>query len=144
MSTLPLYWKLSSSVAEERLDASVDLVSNLEQFQLDHAPEPYLNGAITDESTAEEIDPPRNPKSLIDSMTSEDVRYALRRLTRGLASPNESSRLGFAVALTEVGPRYSETPLPLLTTLIEVTLKAVRGHRKPSHHPSSGRVRNKQ
>ena len=33
---------------------------------------------------------------------SSDVNYALRRLVRGLASPRDSSRLGFAVALTEV------------------------------------------
>ena len=34
--------------------------------------------------------------------TAQDVSYSIRRLVRGLASPRESSRLGFAVALTEV------------------------------------------
>lgn len=33
---------------------------------------------------------------------SEDVRYSVKRLVRGLGSSRESSRLGFAVALTEV------------------------------------------
>ncbi|KIO17918.1 hypothetical protein M407DRAFT_226898 [Tulasnella calospora MUT 4182] len=46
--------------------------SSLEQFQLDHAPEPYLNGAATDESTAEEVNPSSKPKSFIESITSED------------------------------------------------------------------------
>jgi hypothetical protein len=41
---------------------------------------------------------------------SSDVNYALRRLVRGLASPRDSSRLGFAVALTEVrmGSNYAK------------------------------------
>lgn len=38
----------------------------------------------------------------LDRQNSEDVRYSIRRLVRGLASSRESSRLGFAVALTEV------------------------------------------
>ncbi|KAG8909871.1 DNA-directed DNA polymerase, partial [Tulasnella sp. 417] len=118
MSTLPLYWKLSSSATDERLGASVDLVSSLEQFQLDHAPEPYLNGAATDESTAEEVDPSSKPKSFIESITSEDVRYALKRLTRGLASPKESSRLGFAVALTELLSRLSVVTANQVITLV--------------------------
>lgn len=33
---------------------------------------------------------------------AEDVVYSVKRLVRGLASSRESSRLGFAVALTEV------------------------------------------
>jgi hypothetical protein len=36
---------------------------------------------------------------------AEDVAYTVKRLVRGLASSRESSRLGFAVALTEV--RYN-------------------------------------
>ena len=35
---------------------------------------------------------------------AEDVVYTVKRLVRGLGSSRESSRLGFAVALTEVGP----------------------------------------
>jgi DNA polymerase phi len=37
-----------------------------------------------------------------DPGSSDDVPYSLKRLVRGLASPRESSRIGFAVALTEV------------------------------------------
>jgi len=99
MSTLPLYWKLASSSTQDRLSATVDLVFSLEQFQLDHDPEPFLNGA-SPETSADDA-----PASFVESHTSEDVRYALKRLTRGLASPKDSSRLGFAVALTEVSMR---------------------------------------
>ncbi|KAG9018922.1 DNA-directed DNA polymerase [Tulasnella sp. 427] len=118
MSTLPLYWKLSSSATEERLEASVELVNSLEHFQLEHVPEPYLNGATTDESAVEDADPTAKPKTFIDSITSEDVRYALRRLTRGLASPKESSRLGFAVALTELLSRLSVVTANQVITLV--------------------------
>jgi DNA polymerase phi len=37
-----------------------------------------------------------------DKGSSADVPYSLKRLVRGLASPRESSRIGFAVTLTEV------------------------------------------
>ncbi len=94
MSTLPLYWKLSSAVESERIDASAELINSLEHFQLDHVPEPYLNGASQGHA--------QKPKSFVETLAPEDVHYALRRLTRGLASPKESNRIGFAVALTEV------------------------------------------
>lgn len=41
----------------------------------------------------------------LDVFNAQDVSYSIRRLVRGLASPRESSRLGFAVALTEVSTR---------------------------------------
>lgn len=66
--------KLWSNDAAVRLDASTQLVGHLVKSQQDQ----------------QEL--------------SEDVNYALRRLVRGLASPRDSSRLGFAVALTEVRP----------------------------------------
>jgi hypothetical protein len=43
-----------------------------------------------------------------DKGSSEDVPYSLKRLVRGLASPRESSRIGFAVALTEVSAPASQ------------------------------------
>jgi hypothetical protein len=39
---------------------------------------------------------------MLDALNAPDVAYSVRRLVRGIASPRESSRLGFAVALTEV------------------------------------------
>jgi DNA polymerase phi len=82
-TTLPLYWNLSSASKEERLDASVKLVSSLQQFQL-------------------QLQRDEDENLTFEESNSEDVKYALKRLVRGLASPRESSRLGFAVALTEV------------------------------------------
>ncbi|KAG8992223.1 DNA-directed DNA polymerase [Tulasnella sp. JGI-2019a] len=94
MSTLPLYWKLSSPADEERLSASVDLIGSIERFQLDHTATSEAVAPVNADS------PTEGWATHINAATSEDVKYALRRLTRGLASPNESSRLGFAVALT--------------------------------------------
>ena len=113
-TTLPLFWHLSSSVKEERLDSSIKLVSALEGFQENffangHAASKTPDGADpndgnesesedgTDDSEANDI------ARMLDVENAADVAYALRRLMRGLASPRESSRLGFAVALTEVG-----------------------------------------
>jgi DNA polymerase phi len=79
MATLPLFWDLSSPSEKERINASAKLVNTLERFQ-DHW------GGEDD----------------LDESNSPDVSYAIKRLVRGLASPRESSRLGFAVALTEV------------------------------------------
>jgi hypothetical protein len=41
--------------------------------------------------------------SELSSGSTEAIEYALNRLIRGLASGRESSRIGFSVALTEVG-----------------------------------------
>ncbi|KAG8825804.1 DNA-directed DNA polymerase [Serendipita sp. 401] len=89
-STLPLYWNLSSPVNEERLDASVQLIDALQKFQQSY---------VADRS--QQVDPVGITESL-DTINAQDVAYALKRLVRGLASPRESSRLGFAVALTEL------------------------------------------
>lgn len=99
-TTLPLYWNLSSADKEERVDASVKLVSSVLEFQAQFAglvspgENASPNGSEDDEEDAKMND--------LDELNAEDVRYAIRRLVRGLASPRESSRLGFAVALTEV------------------------------------------
>lgn len=98
-TTLPLFWNLSSNSKQERLDASVKLVSALEQFQADfEAAEPPESTSEDDDSSPQE-EPKKNE---FDALNAQDVSYSIRRLVRGLASPRESSRLGFAVALTEV------------------------------------------
>jgi DNA polymerase phi len=89
-TTLPLYWNLSSPTKEERLEASVKLMDALQAFQQAHINEPP------------KLDPAAEDASHLDALNSQDVAYALRRLVRGLASPRESSRLGFAVMLSEV------------------------------------------
>ncbi|KAG7452647.1 uncharacterized protein BT62DRAFT_958631 [Guyanagaster necrorhizus] len=93
-TTLPLFWNLSSSSKKERIDASVKLISSLEQFQAQFAKD--SSDTSEDESQEDDkIDP-------LDKYNAHDVSYSVRRLIRGLASPRESSRLGFSVALTEL------------------------------------------
>ena len=102
-TTLPLYWHLSSAVKSERLEASVKLVHTLGQFQDDFVSEIgedkiKENLDIIDD----DLDDFEKWSARLDASNAVDVAYAIRRLIRGLASPRESSRLGFAVALTEV------------------------------------------
>lgn len=96
-TTLPLFWHLSSSSKPDRIDASVKLIGALEQFQSKFTP-------FSPESSSEEDAGADNRGSNdgLDGPNAPDVSYSIRRLVRGLASPRESSRLGFAVALTEV------------------------------------------
>jgi DNA polymerase phi len=88
-TTLPLYWNLASHTKEERIVASAKLIRALQCFQRDFQPQPGVKF---------------NAKISIDAFNTQDVSYALKRLARGLGSPREGSRLGFAVALTEVVP----------------------------------------
>ncbi|KDQ06741.1 hypothetical protein BOTBODRAFT_121098 [Botryobasidium botryosum FD-172 SS1] len=110
-TTLPLYWDLSSAVTRERIDSSVKLIRALQEFQAQFVPQ--LESSSEDESQSEEPAEDTAAQSL-KKINSEDVCYAIRRLIRGLASPRESSRLGFAVALTE-----------LLSTLNTVTTSEI-------------------
>lgn len=89
-TTLALFWHLSSASKKERIDASVKLVGALDQFQSQFVPADY-----------EGEDDATKPDAL-DALNAQDVSYSIRRLVRGLASPRQSSRLGFAVALSEV------------------------------------------
>ncbi|KAG8748741.1 hypothetical protein FRC10_000132 [Ceratobasidium sp. 414] len=100
-TTLPLFWHLSSASVDERLDASIKLITSLEQFQ-DNKVSAAAAEENEDEGSSEgdSVDEEGGTK-LDNELNSEDVKYALRRLIRGLASPRESSRLGFSVALTE-------------------------------------------
>jgi DNA polymerase phi len=101
MSTiLPLFWHLSSASRDERLDASTKLVCSLTQFQ-DQFKADMQTDSDSDEGTKDEL----------EKYNAPDVTYAIRRLVRGLASPRESSRLGFAVVLTEVGLCFGANPL---------------------------------
>lgn len=112
MSTiLPLFWDLSCSDGRKRLDTSVKLVTTLQKLQANfesEAAEPdeargdnrgETLGVEVEGNSQEDLEQ-HNVK--LDALNSPDVAYSIRRLLRGLASPRESSRLGFAVALTEV------------------------------------------
>ena len=94
-TTLELFWNLSSSKKKERLEATAKLVTTLHRFQSEFSPAEVSNGEeISDSAQADTL----------DTLNAQDISYSIRRLLRGLASPRESSRLGFAVALTEVRP----------------------------------------
>jgi DNA polymerase phi len=106
MSTiLPLFWDLSCSDRYKRLDTSIKLVTTLQKLQASFESE----SAESDEPCGEALGIEKNPQEdleqhnvRLDALNSPDVAYSIRRLLRGLASPRESSRLGFAVALTEL------------------------------------------
>jgi hypothetical protein len=94
-TTLELFWNLSSSKKKERLDATAKLVVTLHKFQSEFTPPEVSDGeGMSDSAQADTL----------GTLNAQDVSYSIRRLIRGLASPRESSRLGFAVALTEVRP----------------------------------------
>jgi DNA polymerase phi len=107
MSTLQLFWHLSSTSKAERIDASVKLIGSLEQFQLQFVCRDSSDSTLRDEGP--------EPNGL-DVLNAQDVTYAIKRLVRGMASPRKSSRLGFAVALTEACVR-SIMPTLLLIVL---------------------------
>ena len=95
MSTLELFWNLPSSKKKERLDSTAKLVTILHRFQAEFTPVEVPDREGTSDS---------DQADTLDTLNAQDVSYSIRRLIRGLASPRESSRLGFAVALTEVCP----------------------------------------
>lgn len=67
---------------------------------------------------------------VFEKENSEDVRYSFKRLVRGLASSRESSRLGFAVALTELlarVPTFSPTHVISLILRSTQTNKTLKG-----------------
>jgi DNA polymerase phi len=103
-TTLPLFWDLSSASKKDRINASVKLVGALEQFQAKFVPQTLAPGTPgSDDDEEEEVEDGGALKSdELNLQNAQDVSYSIRRLIRGLASPRESSRLGFAVALTEV------------------------------------------
>ncbi|EJD05959.1 uncharacterized protein FOMMEDRAFT_104342 [Fomitiporia mediterranea MF3/22] len=127
-TTLPLFWHLSSANKVERIDASTKLVSALEQFQEKH----LLGAKHKDVPNEGEDDDEEHPSgednenaelkvhsASLDSDNAADVAYAIRRLVRGLASPRESSRLGFAVALTELLSRMDTISCEQILVLLK-------------------------
>jgi DNA polymerase phi len=111
-TTLPLFWDLSSADKKRRIGASVKLICTLEKFQASYehklAKSDVSSNENENDSNGEEDVQGTGAvgniehDNMLDSLNSPDLAYSVRRLVRGLASPRESSRLGFAVALTEV------------------------------------------
>ncbi|KAL5533021.1 POL5 [Sanghuangporus sanghuang] len=127
-TTLPLFWHLSSANKGERIDASVKLVAALQQFQENRSTETSKTLGSGDEIDEEEEEDGSEDKeddevkaysSKLDSNNAPDVAYAIRRLIRGLASPRESSRLGFAVALTEILSRLDTVTCEQILVLLK-------------------------
>jgi DNA polymerase phi len=125
-NVLPLFWDLASSSRDKRLGASADLVAAAQAFQAAYsAPEKASgdededdedegddgseSGMEVDGDDEEEgpsaVDPVLAAKldAALARNNAPDVVYCIKRLVRGLGSSREHSRLGFAVALTEVG-----------------------------------------
>lgn len=134
-NVLPLFWPLSNLSKETRLTASANLVSSLESFQRsfsqnagsskgkeiedddedeESASDSEESGMEVDASDDEEENDEKDSQAAkldrqLSKDNAEDVVYSVKRLVRGLGSSRESSRLGFAVALTEVIICSSET-----------------------------------
>ncbi|KAF7363316.1 hypothetical protein MSAN_00987000 [Mycena sanguinolenta] len=114
-TTLPLFWDLSSASKKRRIDASVKLIGALEQFQAQFVPKESQEVSGSDDEGDEDDEAHGDP---IDTLIAHDVSYSIRRLIRGLASPRESSRLGFAVALTELLSRLDTVTCSQIMALI--------------------------
>jgi DNA polymerase phi len=129
---LPIFWNLASSSKDTRIPASAELISSLEGFQRSYletkedkedSSEDEDDDDKDDEDDDEEDsdaesgievdgdeDMDEQPQDgeakaldkALDKENADDVVYAVKRLIRGLGSSRDSSRLGFAVALTEV------------------------------------------
>ncbi|KAF9815443.1 hypothetical protein IEO21_04614 [Rhodonia placenta] len=107
-TTLPLFWDLSSTKKTARIEASIKLTGALEHFQAQFTPKPEGAQAETAARSGDGL----------DVLNAQDVSYSIRRLVRGLSSPRESSRLGFAVALTELLSRINTVTCAQIVALI--------------------------
>ncbi|OCF44480.1 DNA polymerase phi subunit [Kwoniella heveanensis CBS 569] len=139
---LPLFWPLANSSKDTRLTASASLISSLENFQSTYTPpKPTTSSSDEDELDDDEDDAEsgmevdasddedgegREERDLeaakLDKQLSrdnaEDVVYCVKRLVRGLGSSRESSRLGFAVALTELLTRIKTVTASQVLSLL--------------------------
>ncbi|VDB99939.1 unnamed protein product [Peniophora sp. CBMAI 1063] len=133
-TTLPLFWNLSSGDKKARLDASVKLIGALERLQAAHEPKTSSPASEEESGVEDEEDEDgeedmdgeeegeggkalkaesemlnmlKTESEMLNMLNAGDVSYSIRRLVRGLASPRESSRLGFSVALTELLARIN-------------------------------------
>ncbi|WVW80105.1 hypothetical protein I302_102078 [Kwoniella bestiolae CBS 10118] len=140
---LPLFWPLANSSRDTRLTASASLVSNLENFQqsfISSKPTTASDDDDDEEDEEEEIEDDDESGMEVDGSddedglsrdkegekldkrlskdNSEDVVYCVKRLVRGLGSSRESSRLGFAVTLTELLSRIQTVTVSQVLSLL--------------------------
>ena len=112
---LPLFNKLWHHSPDVRIAAATDLIAHLEQAQSAYKTSADAsNEASTSATTLDG-----------EHGIAGDVAYTLKRLIRGLASPRESSRLGFAVTLTEVRLICHDGPLSLWLILYALLLQVL-------------------
>lgn len=99
-NTLALFWNLAATDREARIDASNELLSELLSQSSDVSAvdvSEQMESPISEQVTDEEV---AGAEQRLDDANQQNVSYALRRLVRGLASPRENARVGFAVALS--------------------------------------------
>ena len=107
-NTLALFWDITSTERDARLNASQELVQTLMSSQLS-SEDACMNDIVANTalaSSAEDVNMSEEEveasEQRIDELNTSEVSYAIRRLVRGLASPRENARIGFAVALSEL------------------------------------------
>lgn len=106
------FWQLASASTSDRLVSSSTLVSSLVEKQQSlgqpssDVPERLFadNLGKNDDRTpllvSERL--AKEAETSLEAHNASDVVYSVKRLLKGLASHRESSRLGFAVTLSEV------------------------------------------
>ncbi|WFD27440.1 DNA-directed DNA polymerase [Malassezia nana] len=100
-STLALFWWLSAADRDARIQGSDALVEALVEQKSDGIlSEPPEDPETVSDTVTE--DDARAAEQRLDELNAPDVSYAVRRLIRGLASPRENARMGFAVVLSEL------------------------------------------
>ncbi|SJX60313.1 related to DNA polymerase V [Sporisorium reilianum f. sp. reilianum] len=148
-NNLQLFWEIASSDQDARLASANQLVQELlsQQDVLASSSKITLDLPTPPESSdADQHDNDHDPSSALTvdeqeadaveealgNRTVADLMYALRRLLRGLASPRESSRLGFAVVLTELLSRirYAVTANEILTLVLKYSNPQVAASRQ--------------
>ncbi|CDR99623.1 hypothetical protein [Sporisorium scitamineum] len=148
-NNLQLFWEIASSDQDARLASANQLVQELlsqqdvlassSKITLDLPTPPESSDVEQDDkeydpSTALTVDEQEAEalEEALGNRTVADLMYALRRLLRGLASPRESSRLGFAVVLTELLSRirYAVTAKEILTLVLKYSNPQVAASRQ--------------
>ncbi|GAC95632.1 hypothetical protein PHSY_003208 [Pseudozyma hubeiensis SY62] len=142
-NNLQLFWEIASSNQDARLTSANQLVEELLSQQdvlassskitldLPSPPESSDDDDSQDDVNVDEAEA-EAVEDALGNRTVADLMYALRRLLRGLASPRESSRLGFAVVLTELLSRisYAVTAKEILTLILKYSNPQVAASRQ--------------
>ena len=152
-NNLQLFWEIASSNQDARLTSANQLVEELlsqqdvlassSKITLDLATTSAVAAAAAEQDQSDSNDDPSTALTVdeqkaeaveeaLGNRTVADLMYALRRLLRGLASPRESSRLGFAVVLTELLSHinHAVTAKEILTLILKYSNPQVAASRQ--------------